>query len=249
MDEIRDLEKIVVLVDADNAQLSKLEAILAKVSTYGRIVVKKAYGNWKSTSMKNWEEEVKRLAIKPEQQFAYVAKKNATDIALVIGAMDLLNTKKYDAFVLVSSDSDYTPLAIRLREEGVFVFGAGEEKTPDSFKNACDVFVLTENLMIDNTKGAEKSPRQQKPEENTETVGIDLIHELLKKSSDEYQDGDGWVNISSAGAYIKRVKPDFDPLTYKFEKLTDLIKAYPHKYDTKKYQGKGTATIFAYKCK
>ncbi|MEG1801171.1 MAG: NYN domain-containing protein, partial [Oscillospiraceae bacterium] len=129
MKDIEELKKIAVLIDADNAQLSKMKAVLDEISTYGRITVKSAYGDWKKPILKNWEDEMKRLAVKPVQQFAYTTGKNATDIAMVIDAMDMLSTNIYDVFVLVSSDSDFTPLAIRLRESGVYIIGVGEEKT------------------------------------------------------------------------------------------------------------------------
>lgn len=253
MKKIDELEKIAVLIDADNAQLSKIKPILDEVSTYGRIVVKKAYGDWKNAVLKNWEPELKRLAIKPEQQFAYTVGKNATDISLVIGAMDLLYTEMYDAFVLVASDSDYTPLAIRLRESGVHVFGAGEDKTPQSFKNACDDFILTENLSIesaetDSEKTAVNGNGNAAPVKNAGQTGIDEVHKLLKKAYDKYQDEDGFANVSSAGSYIKRVKPDFNPLTYGFTKLLPLLQKFPDKYQIKRYKGKGTSIIIAYKC-
>ena len=143
---MENFQKIAVLIDADNTQLSKLEAVLHEVSTYGRIVVKKAYGNWRKDSLKNWEPELKRLAIRADQQFDYVTGKNTTDIAMVIGAMDLLHNNMYDALVLVSSDSDFTPLAIRLRESGLYIIGAGVTTTPESFKNACDDFILIDYL-------------------------------------------------------------------------------------------------------
>jgi uncharacterized LabA/DUF88 family protein len=252
MEKIENLEKIVVLIDADNAQLKIMKSILEEISTYGRIVVKKAYGNWKDPILKNWEEELKRLAIKPEQQFAYTTGKNATDISLVIGAMDLLYTEMYDAFVLVSSDSDYTPLVIRLREAGVYVFGVGEEKTPVPFRNACDNFILTRNL-VDNAKADEYNTKETEtlapiPAKNSVQSDVVYIHDLLKTASEKYQDPDGWVNVSSAGAYIKRVKPDFDAKTYGHSKLSDLLKAFPEKYETKTLIGKGAATIFAYRC-
>ena len=140
------LQKMVLLVDADNTQLSKLEAVIEEVSLHGRIIVKRAYGNWKKETLKNWETELKRLAIKAEQQFDYVTGKNATDIALVIDAMHLLYRGIYDAFVIVASDSDYTPLALDLHESGVYVIGVGEAKTPESFRNSCDDFIYLENL-------------------------------------------------------------------------------------------------------
>ena len=137
-----DLQRIAVVIDADNTQLSKIDDVLREISTHGRIVVKRAYGNWRKEELKNWEPEIKRLAIKAVQQFDYVAGKNATDIALVIDTIDLLHKNLYDAFVIVSSDSDYTPLAIRLHESGVYVIGVGEKKTPLSFKNSCDEFLF-----------------------------------------------------------------------------------------------------------
>ncbi len=143
---MEDLHKIALLIDADNTQLKKMEAVIREVSTHGRIVVKRAYGNWKKDILKNWEDELKRLAIKAEQQFDYISGKNATDMALVIDTLDLLHSGIYDAFVIVASDSDYTPLAIKLHESGVFVMGVGEKKTPEAFRNACDEFIFLENL-------------------------------------------------------------------------------------------------------
>lgn len=245
------LEKIAVLIDADNAQLSKLKLILDEISTHGRIIVKKAYGDWKNAALKKWEDELSQLAIKPEQQFAYVTGKNATDIAMVIDAMDLLHTEIYDAFVLISSDSDFTPLAIRLRESGVFVFGVGEEKTPQSFKNACDDFILTEYLTTVSTDEAVQPLEQEEaapllPADRKS--GLDEIHELLKIAHTNYQDVDGWVNVSAAGSYIKRVKPDFSPRTYGFSKLPDLLSGFPEKYTMQRTKGKGNSTIIAYTC-
>ncbi len=247
MEKIENLENIAVLIDADNSRLSRLKLILDEISSYGRIVVKKAYGNFKSEQLKNWEAELNSLAIKPEQQFAYTTGKNATDISLVIGALDLLYTGLYDAFVIISSDSDFTPLAIRLRESGVYVFGAGEEKTPKPFRNACDNFILTEYLT---DSVIEKSKPAEKPEQiSTTPVVEEAIHDLLVTACNKYQDAEGWVNVSAAGTYIKRVKPDFDAKIYGFNKLPDLLKAFPDRYKTRLYPGKGTAMIFGYKCK
>ena len=142
---MQELQKIAVVIDADNTQISKLEDVFHEISTRGRIVVKRAYGNWHKPTLKNWGEIIKRLAIKAEQQFDYVSGKNATDMALVIDTIELLYTNLYDAFVIVSSDSDYTPLAIKFREAGVYVMGVGEQKTPVAFRNACDEFLFLEN--------------------------------------------------------------------------------------------------------
>ena len=142
---MQELQKIAVVIDADNTQISKLEDVFHEISTRGRIVVKRAYGNWHKPTLKNWGEIIKRLAIKAEQQLDYVSGKNATDMALVIDTIELLYTNLYDAFVIVSSDSDYTPLAIKLREAGVYVMGVGEQKTPVAFRNACDEFLFLEN--------------------------------------------------------------------------------------------------------
>lgn len=247
------LENIVLLIDADNTQLSKLENVIREISAYGRIVVKRAYGNWKKDILKNWESELKRLAIKPEQQFDYVAGKNATDIALVIDAINLLHTKIYDAFVIVASDSDYTPLAINLHESGVFVIGVGEKKTPDSFRNSCDTFLFLENMSEElNTVKTDKNvqTKENTADENAnEEINLTVIHRLLKIASEIYQDDDGYVNVSAAGQYIKRVKPDFDVRTFGYLKLPDLIKNFPEQYEMKRYKGKGTVTIVAYRCK
>ena len=258
--------------------------MLHEVSAYGRIVVKKAYGNWRKDSLKNWEPELKRLAIRAEQQFDYVAGKNTTDIAMVIGAMDLLHNNMYDALVLVSSDSDFTPLAIRLRESGLYIIGAGVTTTPESFKNACDDFILIDYLSKADEKpaaaehaaepAAKKPARKTKkatrstkkpaaeaapsaepeptpepePEPEPKKPNIGEIHNLLHIASEKYQDADGFVNVSSSGLYIKRVKPDFNVRAYGYSKLPELLAAFPNKYQIKRYEGKGGATIIAYKC-
>ena len=244
---MNELDKIAVLIDADNAQLSKMEAILDEVSLYGRVIVKKAFGDWKDAKLKNWEDVMKSLAIKPEQQFAYTKGKNATDIVLTISALDLLYTNIYDTFVLVSSDSDYTPLAIRLRESGVTVLGVGEKKTSDSFKNSCDEFIFTENFH-DVEKGQKIPLNEKSTIESFQPEDIEKVHKLFLKAYEKYQENDGYVNVSAAGTYIKRTKPDFTPMTYGFKKIPELLQNYPDKYEVKKYKGKGTVTIIAYRC-
>ena len=256
-----DFQAMVVLIDADNTQLSKLEAMLHELSTYGRIVVKKAYGNWKKQILSKWETEIKRLAIKAEQQFDYVSGKNTTDIAMVIDAMDLLHTQMYDAVVLVSSDSDFTPLAVRLRESGMYVIGVGEKKTPEAFCNACDNFIYLEYLQSSTpkpqpapkkkkTKAVKAVQAEQEPEPDAsddataEDTSIEDIHLLLKIACDKYSDEDGFANVSSAGTYIKRVRPEFNTYAYGFSKLSELIKAHPDKYELSREK-----TTVSYRCK
>ena len=231
---MNNLQKIAVVIDADNTQISKIADVLREISTRGRIVVKRAYGNWRKDSLKNWEVEIKRLAIKAEQQFDYVTGKNATDMALVIDTIELLYSNIYDAFVIVSSDSDYTPLAIKLHESGVYVMGVGEKKTPESFRNACDEFLFLENISTVVEEELPTSPVSDAGEKNE----IASIHNLLKKAWEAFQDEDGYTNVSNAGNYIKRTKPDFDCRTYGVTKLSELLRAYPDKYEvawSKKY--------------
>ena len=249
---MENLQRIVMLIDADNTQIGKLEDVIGEISTHGRIVVKRAYGNWRKDVLKNWEKELKRLAIKAEQQFDYVNGKNATDMALVIDTMNLLHKNIYDCFVIVASDSDYTPLAINLHESGVYVIGVGEKKTPEAFRNSCDEFIFLENLGRANALKLnipEEETDEEDDEEHNSDYDIEKIHNLLKIAWDKYQDDEGYVNVSSAGQFIKRVRPDFDVRTFGYLKLPKLIEAFPEKYDITKYQGKGTVQIIAYRCK
>ena len=262
---MENLQKIAMLIDADNTQLAKLELVIQELNTLGRIVVKRAYGNWKKDALKRWESEIKRLAIKPEQQFDYVSGKNATDMALVIDTIELLHREIYDAFVIVASDSDYTPLAIHLREQGVHVVGVGEKKTPEAFRKSCDEFIYLENLGVPASVAAAPAPsktktepksgkgkktRKSKAEEEAVAKAEDIneIHQLLRTAWDKFQDEDGYAYVSSAGQFLKRAKPDFDARTYGYSKLSVLISAFPKKYRTKKEVGKAAGAILSYQC-
>lgn len=250
---MKDLEHIAMLIDADNTQIGKLEGVIQEISKHGRIVVKRAYGNWAKPQLKNWEPELKRLAIKAEQQFDYVAGKNTTDIVLVIDAMKLLHTGLYDCFAIVSSDSDYTPLAINLHESGVYVMGIGEKKTPEAFINSCDEFILIENIgyimqskLVDEPLNLiEKPSTTQKKSKKSAPDPLDGIHHFLKSAWETYQDDDGFAYISNAGHYIKRVMPDFDVRSYGYPRLTNLIEAFPKLYETKK----SAQSVKMYRCK
>lgn len=244
MKDLNDHKKIAVLIDADNAQYSKIKTIMDEISAYGHIVIKRAYGDWSSEYLKNWKTSLNELAIQPIQQFAYTTGKNSTDASLIIDAMDLLYSDKFDAFALVSSDSDFTKLASRLRESEILVFGVGEKKTPIAFRNACDDFIFTENLDPDAviTK-KEKSTEVNKLEISKATPLIPI----LKKAWKKFQDDDGWANVSAAGSFVKRSNPDFDPRTYGVSKFTEIISILDKSFEMKKYIGKGSANIVAYK--
>ncbi|MDO8343039.1 MAG: NYN domain-containing protein [Cellvibrio sp.] len=256
---MKDLEthkKIAVLIDSDNAQHSKVKAVLDEISAHGHIVIKRAYGDWSSEYLKNWKQSLNELAIQPIQQFAYTTGKNSTDASMIIDAMDLLYSNKFDAFALVSSDSDFTKLASRLRESEIFVFGVGEKKTPISFKNACDDFIFTENLdvalpvaaVVSDAK-TKPSSKKKKPEFiKTEILESELIP-ILTKAWERHQDEEGWANVSPVGGFVKRLKPDFDPRTYGATKLPEIIAKLGDVFEMKKYKGKGTVYIVAYRPK
>ena len=263
--------KIVVLIDADNAQVGKLHAIMAEIATHGHIIVKKAYGDWSSGLLKNWKEELNLLAIQPIQQFAYTTGKNSTDIVMVIDAMDLLYTEKYDTFVLVSSDSDFTSLASRLRASEVYVFGIGEKKTPMAFRNACDDFLFTENLVTFEKQISEKMSESDENNLSTKEIKLSEMQKnindiividspeiidpieniilLLDKACENYSDDEGWTFVADAGSYIKRSISGFNPKDYGFDKLTKLIKAKNEIYEMKEAQGKRNIIIHKYRKK
>ena len=218
MEDIKDQKKIALLIDAENAQLSKLPLVLNELSTHGRIITRRAYADWQKESLKNWSKVLNELAIQPVQQNAYTTGKNSSDAALIIDAMDLLYSGQYDAFALVSSDSDFTKLASRLRESVVYVFGVGEKKTPVSFINACDNFILTENLV---SVELQKDTSELSGAEDVPQEIVDLLITGWKEYKDE--DNGDWANVGTTGALIKRVKPDFDVSTYNVSKLSELI--------------------------
>lgn len=246
MKDLDEHKKIALLIDADNAQYSKIKAIMDEISAHGHIVIKRAYGDWSSEYLKNWKQSLNELAIQPIQQFAYTTGKNSTDASMIIDAIDLLYSNKFDAFALVSSDSDFTKLASRLRESEIFVFGVGEKKTPISFRNACDDFIFTENLGVELITA---KPLDQPALPSKERAMTSELLPLLTKAWEQYQDAEGWANVSSAGSLLKRSKPDFDPRTYGFTKLLEIISSLGEDFDLKKYRGKGTANIVAYRPK
>lgn len=242
---------IALLIDADNTQEKKMESAIYEISAFGRIVVKRAYGNWTKENLKNWEEDFRQLAIKPIQQIDYVRGKNATDMALTIDAMDFLYNSNYDIYAIVSSDSDFTPLAIKIREVGKTVIGVGKESTSEAFIKSCDKFFYLERLgsvartekTVEQNGGSSQENIILKPKNKLETE----LNNLLKIASNTYQDEDGFTNVSAAGSYIKRVKSDFDILQYGVKKLPEYLEQHPELYEMKKYKGKGSVNIIAYR--
>jgi uncharacterized LabA/DUF88 family protein len=213
---------IALLIDADNAPASKIEAILSEIATYGVANIRRAYGNWKSATLHGWEEVLHEYAIQPIQQFAYTRGKNATDFAMVIDAMDLLYTQNLNAFCLVSSDSDFTPLVMRILTNGLKVYGFGENKTPLPFVNACSKFLYLENLGQDLEPSTENDePHKQRPEE---LKGNSKLIKLLRNAIESTQEEDGWSSLGRVGGHISN-QASFDPRNYGYKKLVELIEA------------------------
>jgi len=215
-------EKFAVLIDGDNAQASLLPQILAEVSKSGLITIKRIYGDWTTTNMNSWKETLHKYAVQPIQQFRYTVGKNATDSAMIIDAMDLLHSNDIDGFAIVSSDSDYTRLATRIREEGLFVIGVGEKKTPEAFANACNQFIYCENLA-----GAKKT--RGRPRTGRKVGGRDPLS-LLLQGFEMAAKEEEWVYLSSMGNILRQLDPAFDPRTFGHARLQSLIKSYPEKF-------------------
>lgn len=214
--------KLAVLIDADNAQPSIVEGLLAEIAKYGTANVKRIYGDWTSTKLRGWKEHLLDHSIQPIQQFGYTTGKNATDSAMIIDAMDLLYTEQFDGFCIVSSDSDFTKLAARIREAGIFVYGFGEQKTPEPFVAACDKFIYTEVLRGEEEADEESPIRRMSTNElKQDTKLVNLMRNAIEASSDE----SGWAHLGQVGSYIAKQSPEFDPRNYGYRKLGNLVKA------------------------
>jgi len=214
--------RIALLIDADNAPAGKIDVILAEVARHGVANVRRAYGNWKSPHLKNWEATLHEYAIRPIQQFAYSTGKNASDMAMVIDAMDLLYARNLDGFAVVSSDADFTPLVMRLLTDGVKVYGFGEKKTPVAFVNACSKFTYLEGLGV--PAAIESEAGAPKPKNSKELRGDTRLLQMLRSAVDAASDEDGWARLSSVGSQIGN-QASFDPRNYGYGKLSDLVEA------------------------
>ena len=219
--------RLAVLIDADNAQPSIAEGLLAEAAKYGTAHVKRAYGDWTGTSLKGWKDQLLAQSIQPIQQFAYTSGKNATDAALVIDAMDLLYSERLDGFCLVSSDSDFTRLAARIRESGLIVYGFGERKTPKPFVAACDKFVYIENLSFAEGAAAPPGAAPDAPSRASaaQLKGDAALVSQLRNAVEAASDDDGWATLASVGQIITKQQPDFDARSYGYSKLSDLMAA------------------------
>jgi uncharacterized LabA/DUF88 family protein len=206
--DIQKQNKLAVLFDGDNISPHKVKIILDEIAKLGAANLKRVYGDWTSSSMSSWKDILHKFSLQPMQQFSYTVGKNSTDSALIIDAMDILHSNIVNGFCIISSDSDYTRLAMRMRESGLVVYGIGESKTPEPFRQACNQFILIENL------DPEISARNS----------IDDIKELLVSAVEDAADEEGWAFLSQIGTIIRNKKPDFDQRTYGYKRLGLLIK-------------------------
>lgn len=211
--------RLAVLIDADNASAKIVDGLFEEIAKIGEASVRRIYGDFSSSRSKSWAEVLSKHAIVPHQQFTNTIGKNASDITLVIDAMDLLHSGLFDGFCLVSSDSDFTRLASRIREQGKDVFGFGEQKTPESFRQACRRFIYTENLLpgahSSNQDAVRKAKSLQRP-----SSAAPLIERAIAQMEGE----DGWVPLGAVGKQLANLAPDFDPRTYGVRKLSDLVR-------------------------
>lgn len=240
------------MIDGDNAEAALLPQMLAEVSKYGAMTIRRVYGNWESSQLRPWKELLHTYGLKPEQQFSYTSGKNATDIALIIDAMDFLHTAEVDGICIVSSDGDYTPLVTRIREKGLFVMGIGHRQTPRAFVNACDRFVYTENLHSE----AEGSTQSSISIPNNDTVtasetsvengtGIMRAENLFRTAYNSSAQDDGWAHLGAFGQSLRQLDPSFDSRSYGHKSLSQLVQANLGFFKIQKRKSKsGNADIY-----
>ncbi len=241
-----------MLIDGDNAQPSLIESMFTEAGKYGLVTIRRIYGDWTAQSMKGWKEVLHVYAIQPFQQFRYTIGKNATDSAMIIDAMDIFYSSVVNGFCLVSSDSDYTRLATRIREKGLFVMGIGKKSTPRAFINACEIFVYTENLAAEAEPAA---PHVEPPRRRTyrvprkvqapEPVVPPSPLPLLKRAFDMAVQDDGWAFLGTVGSRVRQLDPSFDPRTYGAKQLSGLIRSFHNMFEVKEVKTEeGPAHIY-----
>lgn len=236
--------KIAMLIDGDNAQAGLLSQMLAEAGRHGQVTVRRIYGDWTTNNMNSWKETLNFHAFQPIQQFRYTIGKNATDSAMIIDAMDILHTSVVDGFCLVSSDSDYTRLATRIRESGIFVMGIGEKKTPKPFVNACDVFVYTENLALEK-KAAKQKNAGDSATRKTKDVPEDLDPmPILTQAFEMSVQQDGWASLANMGNALYQVDPSFDPRTYGHKQLSKMISKLSDRFEVRSQDNGGPVILY-----
>lgn len=238
MATVQHAPRLAVLIDADNASARIAGKLFEEIAKIGEASVRRIYGDFSTGRLKSWADILQTHAIMPQQNFAYTTGKNASDIALVIDAMDLLHSGRFDGFCLVSSDSDFTRLAARIREQGFDVYGFGEQKTPAAFRQACKRFIYTENL----TPEASAAAEPDKPDQRSQSVGQQpsMAVPRLRNAIAQLADDDGWVMLSAVGTRLATLYPDFDSRSYGSAKLRDLIER-TNMFELK--QGNGSAIL------
>jgi hypothetical protein len=262
--------KIAILIDGDNAQANLLPQTLVEAGKYGLVTVRRIYGDWTTSSMNSWKDVLNFHAVQPIQQFRYTVGKNATDSAMIIDAMDLLHSGVVDGFCLVSSDSDYTRLATRIRESGVFVMGIGEKKTPKPFVNACDVFVYTSNLVAEHKASRVSAPRQSLPQRRKKPVTspaptttaaplpeptvLPVVAAepgsendpmpIVRQAYEIAQQEDGWARLDHMGNALYQLDPGFDPRTYGHRQLSRMIASYKDMFQMRTQEVDGSTLFF-----
>ncbi|AXT40458.1 NYN domain-containing protein [Alteromonas sp. BL110] len=227
-------DKLAVLIDADNAQAAICSELLAEVSKFGVANVKRAYGDWTTVSLKGWKSYLHKHAIQPIQQFSYTQGKNSTDSSLIIDAMDLLHEGKLDGFCLISSDSDFTRLASRIRESGLLVYGFGERKTPEAFVAACDKFVYTEVLK----SSTKQTVKDESKNVDLKTIVVDAVNAVSRDND--------WAPLSGVGGYIIKNTPSFDPRNYGYDKLGQLVKSLAYLEFEERRFSDGSSNVHIY---
>lgn len=238
--------KIAILIDGDNAQSSLLPEMLVEAGKHGQVTVRRIYGDWTTNNMNSWKDVLNYHAFQPIQQFRYTVGKNATDSAMIIDAMDILHSRVVEGFCLVSSDSDYTRLATRIRETGIFVMGIGEKKTPKAFVNACDVFVFTENLAAEKKAARQKQAQARKStgkkheEEKEELDPMPVLSQAFEMAVGQ----DGWAPLATLGQAIYQVDPSFDPRTYGHKQLSRMIAKLKDRFEIRTQELGGTSVMY-----
>ncbi len=250
IDQFNDVNKtkIALLIDGDNAQPTLIEKILAEMGKHGQITIRRIYGDWTTPNMNGWKETLNNLTIQPIQQFRYTVGKNSTDSAMIIDAMDILHNGSVEGFCIVSSDSDYTRLATRIRESGIFVMGIGRSTTLKAFVNACNIFIYTENLTPRDSILENKTELNSSLTTDEKTKISDPVP-LLEEAFEMALGEDGWAHLGAVGNCLLQLDPSFDPRSYGCKQLSLLIKAHSNLFELKNIKMKNGPDVFYIKIK